>query len=197
MLSLLLLPLLASSAPVAAPPAATVKAGKLAGAWDGGGAVASFRDVPFAQALRFTPPQTAVPWSGVRDASAFGPGCAQRNSSHNPDVPTLKAEDCTRLNVFAPRAAFDATASAAAARVPVMVWWHGGAFTEGSSFGPYDLYDGGNVAHAGNVVVVSCNYRLGALGVRLGMTSLPSVPFLLDCLDTITGYTSRSSTRSE
>lgn len=45
-----------------------------------------------------------------------------------------------------------------------MVWWHGGAYKEGSSFGPFNLYDGGQVAAAGNVVVVTCNYRLGALG---------------------------------
>ena len=45
-----------------------------------------------------------------------------------------------------------------------MVWWHGGAFKEGSSFGPFDLYDAKHVVVAGEVVVVSRNYRLGALG---------------------------------
>lgn len=72
-------------------------------------------------------------------------------------------EDCLNLNVFTP-------GCDDAAR-PVMLWIHGGGFTGGT--GGIDLYDGGRLARRGDVVVVTINYRLGALG------------FL--CLDEITG----------
>jgi carboxylesterase type B len=143
----------------APPPTVTLDSyGKLKGAWEPYGSVAAFRDIPFATAERFGPPQKAAAWEGVRDASSFGVGCAQRGSSRNPDVPTNRSEDCQRANVFAPRW------PPATKLVPIMVWWHGGAYKEGSSYGPYNLYDGGHVALEGGVVVVSCNYRLEVLG---------------------------------
>ena len=153
---------------LAAAPQVKVSSGVLQGAWEVGTsiAVAAFRDVPYATAGRFEAPKPAANWTGMRDATNFGPGCMQPNSSTrhpNPDVPTFKSEDCLHLNVFAPwsRTARPATTGSL---MPVMVWWHGGAYQEGSSFGPFNLYDGGRVAAAGEVVIVSCNYRLGALG---------------------------------
>merc|ERR1719230_2522695 len=103
----------------------------------------------------------AAAWTGVRDASSYGAGCKQGHpSAHNPDVPKNQSEDCTRLNVFTPATAIGTPAAA----LPVMVWWHGGAYKEGSSMGPYGLYDASQIVARDNVVVVTCNYRLGVFG---------------------------------
>ena len=153
-----MLHLVVAAAALAPPEVSLDPYGKLSGAWDtSSSAVAAFRDVPYAEAGRFEVPKPPKPWSGTRDASKFGVGCAQRGSSHNPDVPTNRSEDCQRLNVFAP------WPPRMAKPVPVMVWWHGGAYTEGSSYGPFDLYDGGKIVAHSDVVIVSCNYRLGAV----------------------------------
>lgn len=142
-----------------APPAATVSSGALRGAWVLGGTTAAFKDVPFASLSRFQAPAPAKAWQGTRDATNWGPGCKQHPYGHNPDVPVNQTEDCARLNVFLPASAL----LAGAKPLPVMVWWHGGAYKEGSSMGPFGLYDGSQIAHEG-VVVVSCNYRLDVLG---------------------------------
>jgi para-nitrobenzyl esterase len=118
-----------------------------------------FRGIPFAappvQELRWRPPVPPAPWTGVRNATAFGPACIQPNSPKGAlyaDDPVRMSEDCLTLNVWKP-----ATASAA----PVMVWIHGGAFLLGEPEGPFD--DGAAWATRGGVVV-SVNYRLGILG---------------------------------
>jgi para-nitrobenzyl esterase len=117
-----------------------------------------FRDIPFAAPpvgeLRWRPPQPVKPWSGERDATKAGPSCPQpMNADNTPNSggangPT--SEDCLQLNVFAPKAAKGA---------PVMVWIHGGGHRTGAGW----IYDGSNFARDG-VVIVSINYRLGALG---------------------------------
>ncbi len=114
--------------------------------------VRSFLGVPYAAPpvgdLRWRPPQPAARWPGVRSATAFGPHCAQPAS---PFGAATTSEDCLYLNVFAPaRPLFGA---------PVMVWIHGGALTVGES----DDYNPATLVSRG-VVVVSLNYRLGALG---------------------------------
>ena len=96
------------------------------------------------------------PWTGVREATQFGPRC--------PGTPPARAvalgvggpasEDCLTLNVWTP-------AESSGDRLPVMVWIHGGRFNFGSVTGP--RVDGTNLARRG-VVVVSLNYRQGALG---------------------------------
>ena len=147
------------NAPIAASadPAVTTSHGMLRGTTQGDLDV--YRGIPYAAPpvdnLRWAPPQPAVEWSGVRDASAFGPACIQppvpATSLYN-DPPESSSEDCLNLNVWAPRNAQDA---------PVIVWIHGGSLRIGASSLP--MYDGVNYAQRG-VVFVSINYRLGPLG---------------------------------
>ncbi|HKH06752.1 MAG TPA: carboxylesterase/lipase family protein [Acidimicrobiales bacterium] len=130
-------------------------AGKVQGVERGG--VLQFRAVPFARAERFRPPEPVEPWAGVREATRFGPMAPQNKAPlesmiGGQDVPG--EEDCLVLNVFTP--ALDDGAR------PVMVWVHGGGFVSGSGHVPW--YDGSNLVRGGDVVVVSINYRLGALG---------------------------------
>jgi len=94
------------------------------------------------------------PWSGVRDATQFGAACMQPKPQPSIYADELAAvnEDCLFLNVWAKQGARNE---------PVLVWIHGGALTSGSS--SERLYDGAKLAARG-VVLVSINYRLGALG---------------------------------
>ncbi|THD54136.1 carboxylesterase family protein [Phenylobacterium sp.] len=132
----------------------TVAQGTLHGSVSGN--VASFKDIPFAAPpvgdLRWRPPQAPASWSGVRDATALGPQCMQMRQV-TPDV--KESEDCLQLNVWTP-ANFKP-----GAKIPVMVFIHGGSFTGGS--GTNALYDGTHFAERG-VVLVTVNYRLGRLG---------------------------------
>jgi len=89
----------------------------------------------------------------VQYASSLG-GVADKR----PGTPT-GAEDCLYLNIWAPRVPRDAV-QAGVARLPVMVWIHGG----GNSIGEGGFYNGGNLAATQQVVVVTLNYRLGPFG---------------------------------
>jgi para-nitrobenzyl esterase len=142
-------------------PIATVSTGALAGAVEDG--VAVFRGVPFAAPpvgpLRWRPPQPAAEWQGVRDATRFGPACLQGHAGGLADVtpyggaPEPTSEDGLTLNVWAPLGV--------SAGAPVMVFFHGGSGVFGSGALPY--YSGAAFARDG-VVLVTANYRLGALG---------------------------------
>ena len=138
----------------ASPDTVKVAQGQLHGAV--AGSVASFKNVPFAAPpvgdLRWRPPQPAKAWTGVRDATLLGPTCFQMRQV-TPDV--RQSEDCLQLNVWTP-AGFKP-----GAKLPVMVFIHGGSFTGGS--GTNALYDGTHFAERG-VVLVTVNYRLGRLG---------------------------------
>jgi para-nitrobenzyl esterase len=133
------------------------------------GEVWSFSGIPYARApegaLRWRPPQPPLSWSGVRDASSFGPIAPQSLSvpgiagPADPDGSELQSEDCLTLNIWTPDA--PETLSSASRR-PVMVWIHGGGYTGGSASN--FVYRGGELVRQGDVVVVTCNYRLGALG---------------------------------
>jgi para-nitrobenzyl esterase len=114
----------------------------------------AFRGLPYAAPptghLRWRPPHRVRAWSGVRDATKFAPSCPQKPSLFAPPGP--ESENCLYLNVSTP------TLRRHAHR-PVLVWIHGGGFTEDGALN----YDGTKLAATG-VVVVTINYRLGALG---------------------------------
>lgn len=127
-----------------------------------------FKGIPFAEPpvgkLRFMP---AVPvktgWTGVRDATKWGDTCIQASAKTRPigvnqavDMPDSPkvSEDCLNLNVWTP-------AKSAGAKLPVMVWFFGGAYTEGGGSQPFS--NGSNLAKKG-VIVVSMNYRVGPFG---------------------------------
>jgi len=140
-------------------PIAQTTLGALQGLLDQG--VAMFRAVPYAQppvgALRFAAPAPAVAWAGTRDATAHGPIAPQTPSRLAPamgDYRLPMGEDCLTLTIWTP--------SPDAAKRPVLVWLHGGAWVSGA--GSLDWYDGARLAHEGDMVVVGVNYRLGALG---------------------------------
>jgi para-nitrobenzyl esterase len=117
------------------------------------GDVRAWLGIPYADQpigdLRWRTPQPAPKWTGVLETKAYGNECPQTLSFAGPS----NTEDCLYLNVWSPSGAKD---------LPVMVWIHGGAFIFGS--GNDTWYVGGPLAGK-DVVVVTINYRLGALGV--------------------------------
>ncbi|HEV2599064.1 carboxylesterase/lipase family protein [Sphingopyxis sp.] len=151
--------ILVSTALLASPVAAqqvTIDSGAVAGATTDG--VASFKGVPFAAspvgALRWSAPAPAVPWTTPRDATAYGPDCMQNPLPGVQPGSRPMSEDCLTLNVWTPK-------PAKGAKLPVMVWIHGGGFVGGS--GTLPETDGALLARRG-VVIVSFNYRLGRFG---------------------------------
>lgn len=104
--------------------------------------------------LRWRSPEAPNPWSVVRVASEFGAPCAQAPLRGRTQISSVSREDCLYLNVWTPE-------NSAAARLPVMVWIHGGAFENGMGTSP--TYDGAGLAAKG-VIVVTINYRLGVFG---------------------------------
>ena len=157
--------LLAAAALSGAGPAAPVvkvAQGALEGVRQGGSD--AFLGIPYAAPpvgdLRWKAPRPAAGWSSVRGAGHFGASCWQSVSAkgfgpwtHEYVVDGPVSEDCLFLNVWTP--------ARPGARRPVLVWFHGGGFSQGS--GSVPIYDGAALAAEG-VVVVTVNYRLGVLG---------------------------------
>jgi para-nitrobenzyl esterase len=164
-------------------PVIEIAAGRIRGI--GLGAATAFLGIPYAGSTagdaRFLAPQPVEEWTGTRDATVFGPAAPQLEldadgramiaatsaplagrlmsllypHSGSPVGGTFTGEDCLVLNVWTP-------ASRADAKLPVMVWFHGGAFLHGAGSEP--AFWGDRLAASGDVVVVTVNHRLGALG---------------------------------
>lgn len=118
-----------------------------------------FLGVPYAQPpvgeRRWTPPAAVNAWTVLRDATRFAPRCVQASSGKlgTPDT-SVTSEDCLYLNVYVPPGVRSGQ------QLPVMVWIHGGEFIKGAG----SDYDGSVLAQRQRVIVVTMNYRLGALG---------------------------------
>jgi para-nitrobenzyl esterase len=140
-------------------PTAQTDSGQLRGAARPGGG-AEFLAIPYAQPpvgdLRWKAPQPAIPWTGIRDAKAFGAPCAQPllGGDWNKYDAKLSQEDCLYLNVITP--VWPPQSS-----LPVMLWLHGGGNEGGSASS--DLYKDGTLINHG-VLLVTVNYRLGIFG---------------------------------
>lgn len=137
--------------------------GEVQGVTNETGTVVSFKGIPYASPpvgdLRWKPPQPPAVWEGIRDATKFCANCIQVNNRRLPwtDEYMIRgesSEDCLFLNIWTP-------AKSSSASLPVLVYIHGGGLREGS--GSIDVYNGEELAKKG-IVVVTINYRVGALG---------------------------------
>ena len=147
--------------PNLAPPLVDTKNGKLRGLREG--KTLSFLGIRYAEAERFGLPKPVQPWEGIKNAQVWGPVCpAPEQSTVSADELVfphryfIANEHCQYLNVWTQNLR-------PAAKKPVMVWMHGGGFTNGSSMESY-AYDGRSLSEFGDVVVVSMNHRLNILG---------------------------------
>lgn len=150
-----------STLPNLDPPVVQVAGGKLRGFRDGQTTV--FLGIPYAEAERFELPKPVAPWEGVRSAQAWGPVCPIVNMAVPgidefvfPHRYWVENEHCQVLNIWTQ----DLSPHT---KKPVMMWFHGGGFTNGSSMESY-AYDGKNLSEFGDVVVVSLNHRLNIIG---------------------------------
>jgi para-nitrobenzyl esterase len=144
-----------SSTPAPDPTVVKTDAGYISGLQENGLRV--YLGIPFAAPptgeLRWRPPAPVTPWDGVKDAKAFSANPPQPPSG--PTVPPM-SEDCLYLNVWTP-------AKNADEKLPVMVFFYGGAFAQVAPIDSIELYNGTTLAQKG-VIIVTTNYRLGALG---------------------------------
>jgi para-nitrobenzyl esterase len=117
----------------------------------------AFLGVPYARPpikdRRFRPPVPARKWSGIRAADRQAPACLQFEPTGVREGQAT-SEDCLYLDLYRPKGARRGQ------KRPVMVWWHGGGWTQGTGV----IYGGGSMAAETGAIVVSINYRLGALG---------------------------------
>ncbi|HYS46748.1 MAG TPA: carboxylesterase family protein, partial [Rhizomicrobium sp.] len=145
--------LLVTATGAQAAPVVTTADGRVEGLSKRG--VSQFLGIPYAKppvgALRWMPPQPAAKWTAVRKADKFGPTCAQVTTLGPFAGPPNSNEDCLYLNVFTPDAK---------AKLPVLVWIHGGGYFDGAS----NDYDATKLVTQGKLVVVTLNYRLNLFG---------------------------------
>jgi para-nitrobenzyl esterase len=120
------------------------------------GTVNEYRGIPYAQPLtaqdRWTKARPITPWTGMLESSSFGAACPQERRFDLTEESLV--EDCLTLNVTTP------INIPSSEKLPVLVWLPGGGFVGGSS----NLYRLDKLAHEGRIIVVSLNYRVGALG---------------------------------
>ncbi len=155
---------LAASALVAQNQTVHTSSGDVSGVGSQTSHVVAFKGIPFAEPpvgdLRWKPPVPVKPWKGVRSGSNFGASCMQR--IHQEFLPwtaeflthNTVSEDCLYLNIWT-------TQASTHSNLPVIVFIHGGAFSEGA--GDIAVYDGEHLAATG-LVIVTINYRLGVFG---------------------------------
>ncbi|XP_075891948.1 acetylcholinesterase-like isoform X1 [Nelusetta ayraudi] len=163
---LLLTPLLTSPCNAFDPLIITTKKGQVQGKFVPvqHNQVGAFLGIPYGKPpvgkLRFRPPVPADRWEGVKDATEYPNSCFQPNLTRTwkqEAANTFLSEDCLYLNVWTPL-----VRNAQSSPLNVMIWIYGGGFVIGTSSLPD--YDGRYLAYYEDVVVVSMNYRLGALG---------------------------------
>ena len=143
------------------PPVVSLKAGKLRGLREG--KTYSFLGVRYAEAERFGQPKPVQAWENVKSAQVYGAVCpSPLQTAVSGDELVFPHrfwpanENCQYLNVWTQNLT-------PATKKPVMVWMHGGGFTNGSSMEGY-AYDGRSLSEFGDVVVVSVNHRLNIIG---------------------------------
>ncbi|MES1261116.1 MAG: carboxylesterase family protein [Acidobacteriota bacterium] len=142
-----------------APDRVKTASGTLEGAGPQSSGVREFKGIPFAEPpvgdLRWSPPQPVKAWTGVRQATGFGPRCMQQALFGDMGFRSNgMSEDCLYLNVWTP-------AKSGSQKLPVMVYFFGGGFLAGDGSEP--RYDGESMASKG-IVTVTVNYRLGIFG---------------------------------
>ena len=149
------------AAPNLSPPVVAVKSGKLRGLREG--KTYSFLGVRYAEAERFGQPKPVQTWEGVKNAQVWGAVCPSPISTTVssdelvfPHRYWTANENCQYLNIWTQNLT-------PAVKKPVMVWMHGGGFTNGASMESY-AYDGKSLSEFGDVVVVSVNHRLNIIG---------------------------------
>jgi para-nitrobenzyl esterase len=159
---------LSACAAVQTDPVVVIDAGRLQGTVVDG--VAAFRGIPFAAPpvgeWRWRPPQPVTPWEGVRAARDYGPYCAQPQSKLLWFELETISEDCLQLNVWT-------TALDSNERLPVMVWIHGGGYSQGT--GNIPRLNSPRLAKDG-VVLVTINYRLAFFGFLVHPALAPNNP---------------------
>ena len=139
-------------------PQVKIDSGMLSGVAGRDKAVRVYKGIPYAAApigpLRWRAPEPLHAWQGVRPADKFGALCPQPSDGPGPAATAPMDEDCLTLNVWT-------GATAATEKRPVLVWIYGGGFLTGTGANPE--FDGEGLAKKG-VIVVTFNYRIGALG---------------------------------
>ncbi|MGB6724421.1 MAG: carboxylesterase family protein [Terracidiphilus sp.] len=138
------------------------EAGKVQGFIHNG--IYTYRGVPYAKAVRFMPPEKPDHWDGLRTALTYGYICPEVQMPQLNDVAEfliphriwVTSDNCQNLNIWTP--GIDD-----GKKRPVMVWFHGGGYTNGSSIEQL-VYDGENLSRKGDVVVVTVNHRLNIMG---------------------------------